>query len=70
MLSEFILKASEESLGRDETWRQPSREHFTNICQLLPFGCFHSVVVSLHAGGLMVEKTGIRNEVAILDSRG
>ena len=25
---------------------------------------------SLHAGGWMVEKTGIRNEVAILDSRG
>ena len=25
---------------------------------------------SLHAGGWMVKKTGIRNEVAILDSRG
>ena len=25
---------------------------------------------SLHAGGWMVEKTGIRNEVAIMDSRG
>ena len=36
----------------------------------LPFGCFDSVAVSLHAGGWMVEKTRIRNEVAILVSRG
>ena len=48
MLNDFayeILEVSEESLGGDETWRQTSHEHFTSICQLLPFCCFDNVVV-------------------------
>ena len=30
----------------------------------------HTSYTSLHAGSWMVEKNGIRNEVAIMDSRG
>jgi len=29
-----------------------------------------NLIISLHAGGWMIEKTGIRNEIAILDSHG
>ena len=64
MLSEFILKVSEESLAKTKRGVSLAARISQAFVNCLPFGCFDS------AGGWMVEKNGIRNEVAILDSPG
>ena len=70
MLSEFILKVSEESLAKTKRGVSLAARISQAFVNCLPFGCFDNVAVSLHAGGWMVKKTGIRNEVAILHWRG